>query len=353
METAMERMLAAFLPGNSTVELREVALPRPGIGQVLIRMRASGICGSDIHYIYHKHVGDDPRSRYQGVVAGHEPAGEVIELGAGCRHFKAGDRVAVYHISGCGFCRACRKGFQISCTDPLRAAYGWQRDGGHASFLVADERDLVHLPDSLSFKDGCFISCGVGTAYEGILRGNVSGSDSVLVVGLGPVGMAALMLAGGRGAHLRVGVDVQSERIAQAARLGLIDHGFVAGPDALEAINSVTRGGAHVSLDCSGNPHGRLLALQGTASWGRCVYIGETGHVTFNVSDDLMHRQRTLYGSWVTSLHNMDQCCDDLAAWGLHPHDIITDALPLEEVSEAYALMAGGKSGKVVIEFPG
>ena len=348
----MNTMTAAFLPGNSTVELREVSIPQLGIGQVLLKMRASGICGSDIHYIYHKHVGDDPRSRYQGVVAGHEPAGEIVELGAGCRHFKIGDRVAVYHISGCGFCRSCRKGFQISCTDPLRSAYGWQRDGGHAAYLVADERDLVHLPNTLSFMDGCFISCGVGTAYEGILRADVSGSDSVLVVGLGPVGMAALMLARGRGSRLNIGVDVQVERVEAAKRLGLIDHGLVPQHNTLDAINELTHGGANVALDCSGNARGRLLALQGTASWGRCVYIGETGHVQFDVSDDLMHRQRTLYGSWVTSLHNMDQCCDNLAAWGLHPHDIITDSFPIERAAEAYALVASGKSGKVVIEFP-
>lgn len=348
----MDRMTAAFLPGNSSVELREVPVPRPGIGQALIKMRASGICGSDIHYIYHRHVGDDPRSRYQGVVAGHEPSGEVVGLGQACRHFRVGDRVAVYHISGCGFCRNCRKGFQIGCTDPMRAAYGWQRDGGHAPYLVAEERDLVHLPDTLSFRDGCFISCGVGTAYEGVLRANVSGSDSVLVVGLGPVGMAALMLARGRGARLNIGVDMQSDRIETAKRLGLIDHGFVPGVDTLAAINDLTSGGAAVTLDCSGSPSGRLLALQGAATWGRCVYIGETGDVQFNVSDDLMHRQRTLYGSWVTSLYNMDRCCDDLAAWGLHPHDIITDSFPLDRASEAYALMAAGRSGKVVIEFP-
>ena len=183
----MTTMLAAFLPGNSTVDLREVPVPQPGIGQVLVRMRASGICGSDIHYIYHKHLGDDPRTSYQGVVAGHEPAGEVVERGAGCRHFKPGDRVAVYHISGCGFCRNCRQAASRSpattrCAPPMAGS----ATAAMRPTSIADERDLVHLPDSLSFRDGCFISCGVGTAYEAVLRGNVSGSDAVLVVGLGP-----------------------------------------------------------------------------------------------------------------------------------------------------------------------
>ncbi|TJV89188.1 MAG: alcohol dehydrogenase, partial [Mesorhizobium sp.] len=138
------------------------------------------------------------------------------------------------------------------------AAYGWQRNGGHAEYLIADERDLVHLPDTLSYRDGCFISCGVGTAYEAVLRGNVSGSDAVLVVGLGPVGMAALMLAKGRGARLAIGVDTQPDRVETAKQLGLLDHGFVAGPDTLGAINELTKGGAAVAIDCSGSPRGRV-----------------------------------------------------------------------------------------------
>ena len=90
-----------------------------------------------------------------------------------------------------------------------------------------------------------------------------------------------------------------------------------------------------------------------TRTWGRCVFVGETGPVEFDVSDDLLHRQRTIYGSWVTSVHDMDQCCEDLDAWGVHPHDIITDAFPLSEAPAAYALMAGGQSGKVVVVFDG
>ncbi|MCB8883754.1 zinc-binding dehydrogenase [Acidisoma cellulosilytica] len=344
----MAKMLAAFLPGDDKVDLREIDVPEPGIGQVRLRMKASGLCGSDIHYIYHKHIGEGG-AKYQGVVAGHEPSGQVETLGPGCRHFKPGDRVSVYHISGCGFCRSCRKGYQISCTDPLRAAYGWQRDGGHAEYLIADEKDLVKLPDSLTYEDGCFISCGVGTAYEGILRGEVSGSDSVMVVGLGPVGLAALMLAQGRGAKMTIGVDTQVERVEVAQRLGLITHGFVAGPDTLGAVQEVTRGGANVTLDCSGNARGRLLALQATHIWGRCVYIGETGEVTFKVSDDLMHKQRRIIGSWVTSLHNMDQCAEDLADWKRYPRDIITDRFSLAQAAEAYALTASGRAGKVII----
>jgi threonine dehydrogenase-like Zn-dependent dehydrogenase len=146
----MGKMLAAYLPGNSTAELREVDIPQPGIGQVLIKMKSSGICGSDIHYIYHQHRGtaaapDQPL--YRGFINGHEPCGQIVALGAGCRHFRESDRVLVYHISGCGFCSNCRRGYPISCTGVGKAAYGWQRDGGHADYLLAEEKDLIHLPD--------------------------------------------------------------------------------------------------------------------------------------------------------------------------------------------------------------
>ncbi|HAZ3156358.1 TPA: zinc-binding dehydrogenase [Escherichia coli] len=251
------------------------------------------------------------------------------------------------------FMTNCRRGFPISCTGEGKAAYGWQRDGGHAEYLLAEEKDLILLPDALSYEDGAFISCGVGTAYEGILRGEVSGSDNVLVVGLGPVGMMAMMLAKGRGAKRIIGVDMLPERLAMAKQLGVMDHGYLATTEGLpQIIAELTHGGADVALDCSGNAAGRLLALQSTADWGRVVYIGETGKVEFEVSADLMHHQRRIIGSWVTSLFHMEKCAHDLTDWKLWPRNAITHRFSLEQAGDAYALMASGKCGKVVINFP-
>ena len=113
----MAQMKGAYLPGDSTTQLRDVPVPAPGHGEVLLRMKASTICGSDIRCIYHEHLGKGPEG-YQGVIAGHEPAGQVVEVGPGCRRAKSGDRVVVYHISGCGVCNDCRRGYMISCTSP-------------------------------------------------------------------------------------------------------------------------------------------------------------------------------------------------------------------------------------------
>ena len=143
----------------------------PDAGQVLLAMRASTICGSDIRAIYREHIQGDPAEMYQGVVAGHEPAGEVVGVGPGAIRLQVGDRVCVYHISGCGQCDSCVRGYQISCSSPRRAAYGWQRDGGHADLILAEERDCIVLPDFVTFLDGACVACGFGTAYEGLLRG--------------------------------------------------------------------------------------------------------------------------------------------------------------------------------------
>ena len=140
----------------------------PAHGEVLLRMKASTICGSDIRCIYHEHLGKGPEG-YQGVIAGHEPCGQIVETGPGCRRFGEGDRVIVYHISGCGVCNDCRRGYMISCTsEKYRRAYGWQRDGGMADFMLAEEKDLIALPDELSYADGAQVACGFGTVYEGL-----------------------------------------------------------------------------------------------------------------------------------------------------------------------------------------
>ena len=144
----------------------------------------------------------------------------LIKTGPGCRRFQVGDRVIVYHISGCGLCNDCRRGYMISCTsEKYRRAYGWQRDGGMADYLLAEEKDLVDLPAGLSYLDGAQVACGFGTVYEGLEKIGICGNDAVLVTGLGPVGLAALQLCKAMGVTLTIGTDVSEARmkIASAA----------------------------------------------------------------------------------------------------------------------------------------
>lgn len=121
---------------------------------------------------------------------------------------------------------------------------------------------------------------------------------------------------------------------------------------AIDRILALTGGrGCEVSIDCSGAAPARLLALQGTRDWGRCAYVGEGGSVSFEVSKYLIHKQITLFGSWVTSLYHLEELVERIARWNIHPDITSTRRLPLAQATEAYRLAAGGQTGKVCIVF--
>ncbi len=347
----MATMHGVVLLGNRRLEIREYSVPEPGHGQVLLRMRASGICGSDLHYIYRPVERDATGpAGYQGVIAGHEPCGIVEQVGPGVTRFRPGDRVVVYHIAGCGLCPACQGGWQISCSSPARAAYGWQRDGGHGDFLLAEERTLVALPDELTYLDGATIACGVGTAYAACLRASISGRDTVLVTGLGPVGLATSMLCQAMGAKV-IGVDTLPDRRALAEHLHVAEKVVGAEGDRLsEALQDATQGrGFEVAIDCSGNAQARHLCLEMARDWGRVVYVGELGSVTFEPSPLLIHKQLALFGSWVCSVPQMVNLVEQLVRWRLHTDKMVTHRFNLNQAQEAYQLFDAGRTGKVAI----
>ncbi len=342
-------MKGVLLPGQRKVEFKEFDVPEPGHGQVLVKMKASSICGSDIRAIYREHLGKGPEA-YQNVIAGHEPCGQIVKTGPGCQRFQEGDRVVIYHISGCGVCWDCRNGYMISCTSPFRAAYGWQRDGGHADYLLAEENTCVALPEPLTYTDGALIACGFGTAYEALTRVNVSGQDQVLITGMGPVGMAAGLLARKMGATKVIGVDISEARLNFSQEINAVDDVILSDDQALAKIHSLTGNqGFEVSIDCSGSPTARHLALEGTRRWGRCVMVGEGSTINFDVSHLLIHRQIAMYGSWVTSLGHMETLIEHLVRWGLHPDVSISHRFALDDAAEAYHIADEGQSGKVCI----
>jgi threonine dehydrogenase-like Zn-dependent dehydrogenase len=261
--------------------------------------------------------------------------------------------VIVYHISGCGVCNDCRRGYMISCTsERYRRAYGWQRDGGMADFLLAEEKDLIQLPDELTYADGAQVACGFGTVYEGLRKIGISGDDDVLITGLGPVGLATGALCRKLGARRIIGIDVVAERIQLALKLGVCDDALESGPDNVAEVRALTGGrGVERAIDCSANDAARATAIRATRKWGRIVFLGEGGRVEFNPSPDIIHDQKTIYGSWVTSTWLMEELVERLVRWNLHPADLVTHRFALENVDRAYALMASGKCGKVAVCF--
>jgi threonine dehydrogenase-like Zn-dependent dehydrogenase len=337
---------AIIIGGKRQVKLKEFPVPEPGPGQVLLRMKAAGMCGSDLHNIYRTMNLDDP-GHYLGCIAGHEPCGVVEAVGPNCKKFKKGDRVIVYHICGCGNCYACRKGWMVNCTSDQRKVYGWHRDGAYADFMLAEEYTLLPLPEELSFMDGAIISCGFGTSFQGVRRADVSGYDTVLVVGLGPVGLTAAMISKARGAKV-IGVGHRPERVAMAEKLGC-DLGIIADDNALDKIREYTNGhGVEVSLECSASQSGRMLCLESARLWGRVVLLGEHGNLSLNPSFTIIQKQLTLHGSWMSGISELEDAIEHAVRWKIKPEKIVTDTFPLTQVKEAFELSDAGKAGKVV-----
>jgi threonine dehydrogenase-like Zn-dependent dehydrogenase len=221
-----------------------------------------------------------------------------------------------------------------------------------AEYLLAEEKDLVLLPDSLSYADGAQVACGFGTVYEGLEKIGISGNDAVLVTGLGPVGLATAMLAKALGAQMIIGTDIVPERLELARELKLCDEVLVSGPDNVAQVRALTDGnGVEKAIDCSANDKARLTCIQATRKWGKICFLGEGGTVSFQPSPDIIHDQKTIYGSWVTNIWRMEELVERIVRWNIHPEILITHRFTLDKAAEAYSLMASGKCGKVAIVF--
>jgi D-arabinose 1-dehydrogenase-like Zn-dependent alcohol dehydrogenase len=172
--------------------------PVPGPGEVVIEVKASGMCGSDLHS-YRRPKDDAPH-----MIAGHEPAGLVAAVGAGVneRSARIGQRVMVHHYSACGTCAQCRSGWSQLCRIQSPTIYGINAHGAHAPYLKVPAQTLVPLPDSLAFRVGAAISCGTGTAWGALSRMKLSGRDTLAIFGQGPVGLSATLLASSLGARV-------------------------------------------------------------------------------------------------------------------------------------------------------
>jgi len=221
-----------------------------------------------------------------------------------------------------------------------------------AEYIIAEEKDLVLLPDELTYSDGAQIACGFGTVYEGLEKIGISGNDTVLVTGLGPVGLAALMLSKAMGASKTIGIDIIDERLKIAKEMGLADHVLKAGRDNVQDILDMTGGmGCEKTIDCSANKNARFTCIKAARKWGKICFIGEGGDCSFQPSPDIIHDQKTIYGSWVTNIWRMEELVERIVRWGIHPDKLITHRFPLERADEAYTLMASGRCGKVAIVF--
>ncbi len=327
--------------GDRRVAVRDYPDPQPGPGDALVKIRASGLCGSDLPL----YRGD----RAATWIGGHEPCGEVAALGPGVAGLAVGDRAIVYHYAGCGTCTYCRSGWEQLCARGGHRVYGFGADGGNADALVVPARALLPLPDPLSFEEGAAIACGTGTAYAALVRLAVSGRDTLAVYGQGPVGLSATLLGKAMGARV-LAIDLAPARLDLARALGadaVVDAGEA---DPVAAVRALTRGaGADATLDCTGSATARAQAIRSARVFGRACFVGEGGTVALNPTPDIIHRQLTLYGSWTFSTVLLEECARFIVDRNVPLGRLITGRFPLDRAGEAFRQFEAGAPGKFVL----
>ncbi|HEX2649002.1 MAG TPA: zinc-binding dehydrogenase [Burkholderiales bacterium] len=349
-------MRGAVFAGNRKVEIRNFPDPTPGLGEVVIQMKASGMCGSDLKF-YRSAPGEAQKALGLGnlsepLIGGHEPCGVVAARGPGVSEKEAptGQRVMDHHYAGCGVCKHCRVGWSQLCREGI-LVYGATAHGGHAEYLKVPARTLVPLPEELSFSEGAAVACGTGTAYGALKRMQTQGGQTLAVFGQGPVGISATMIGAKMGVRV-IAIETNEERLSLAKSFGADKTINSSKEDPEKALKELTRGeGVDLALDCTGVAAARRAAVRSVKTWGTACYVGEGGDVTLEVSPDMLRRQVTLIGSWTFSAMGMAECARFIADSGIKLDTIFTHRWKLDQADEAYRLFDKQSSGKGVIEF--
>jgi threonine dehydrogenase-like Zn-dependent dehydrogenase len=331
--------------GDRQLEVREFADPEPGPRDVIVEMKASGMCGSDL--MPYRAAGS-----VQPFIRGHEPCGVVAARGSSVSEDEAplGLRVMIHHYSGCGWCKHCRVGYTQMCLRK-HLVYGANAHGGHAHFMRVLPGMLVPLDDSLTFEEGAAISCGTGTAYLALKRLAVSGRDTLAIYGQGPVGLSATLLGKSMGARV-IAVDTSPARLALARELGADETVHAGEVDPVQAIRDLTHGeGAEATLDCTGNPNARANAVKSAQAWGRACFVGEGNDVRLEPSPDIIHKQLTIYGSWTFSTVGQAECAQFVIDRKVALEKLLTQRFELDNAAEAYQLFDTQTTGKGVFVF--
>lgn len=335
-------MKAVYFPGNRRTELREAPDPAPGPDEVVLEIRASGMCGSDLH-TYRSEAGSP-------FIIGHEPCGVVVARGnaVNARFAPDGARMMVHHYDGCRTCRECVSGWTQLCENGS-IVYGRTGDGAHARWMKVPARTLVPLPEALSFVEGAAVSCGTGTAYGALKRIGLQGGETLAVFGQGPVGQSGTMIGAAMGARV-IAIDVDPGRLEAARAFGADEVIDASAGGAAELVRELTGGrGAAYALECSGNADAMNEALRATRRWGTVCLVGMGGRPTVNVTDDIIRMQLTVLGSWTFSTVGQADCAEFCARHGLPVEKLFTHRFRLDDAPEAYRMFDNRETGKAVI----
>ena len=333
--------------GVGNLELQDVPVPKPGCGEVLLKVLAAGVCGTDIH------VRDDNFPYWPPVILGHEFCGQVVELGEGVALVSKGDRVVGEpHTRACGHCYLCRTGNIQICAD--KRSPGWGIDGAMAEYLVMPERLLHQLPDAISNEAGAVIEPVANAVHDVTERAGVEAGDFVVVIGPGPIGLLAAMAARASGARQVAVIGTNSDeavRLAKARELGFENVINCQTQEPADVVAHLTHGvGADLVVECSGSPSGIASTVTLVRKKGRICAIGLTAQkeipfpykaASFKVCD--------LYFCLSTSYTSWDKAINLVASGKIDADAIITHRKPLTQWQEVFEDIDNQRAIKAVL----
>jgi propanol-preferring alcohol dehydrogenase len=275
---------------GSPLEDDETAAPIVGPRDVLIRVKAAGICHSDAHY----RAGISPVKSLP-LTLGHEVAGFVDQVGPEVQSFAPGDRVCVHYLVTCGQCAFCQAGIEQFC--PTVQMIGKHRDGGYGEFIAVPERSVFRLPDGIPFEQGAILMCSSATSLHALNKARVRPGETVAIFGIGGLGISALQLARHFAASQVYAVDLKPRKLELAERFGAIPVN-AAIRDPVEQLRDLTNGrGVDVALELVGLPLTMRQAVQSLAILGRAAVVGLTRE-TFKVAPygELLNKEAAIIG---------------------------------------------------------
>lgn len=313
------RLLA---PGKP-LELQELDEPAAGPGEVVVRVRAAGICHSDAHY----RAGVSPA--VTPLTLGHEIAGNVDSIGPGVADLRPGDRVCVHYLQTCGACDWCRGGTEQFCVDGRMI--GKHRDGGFAEKIAIPARNVFPLPPSIPFSHGAILMCSSATSLHALRKARLAPGESVAVFGIGGLGASAVQLARALGARIVYAVDRAASKLALAERLGAVPVD-ASTADPVARIRDLTRGrGVDVALELIGLPITVAQAVRVLGKMGRAAVAGLSNQlVEIDPYRELINQEAELVGVSDHLASEIPELLSHAASGRLDLSEVVGRTVPLE-----------------------
>ena len=333
--------------GEGFIELREVPVPTIADDEVLIEVKAAGICGTDLH------VKHDTFPYWPPVILGHEFAGVIAECGREVDDWQVGDRVVGEpHTRHCGKCYLCRRGHIQIC--PEKRSPGWGIDGAFTRYLKYPPKLLHRIPESMSFEQAALVEPAANTVTDIVERKAIEAGDFVVLLGPGPIGLMAAQVARAAGAREVMIVGAPADeglRLGTARQLGFEQVINFAETDPVEKCLELTGGiGADLVVECSGAPPAIAQTFQLVRKWGRVCAIGLTGKKPVELDwDAAMAKNATLYLNMSTAYPSWDKTIWMIAQGKVDVEVLLTHRLPLAEWEKAFAVLENMEALKVVL----